>query len=251
MKKILWFILPIIIAGLLWELVSRSSIVNPFLFPPPSKVFIALWVMIKSGVIFTDLRDSLWRLTIGLFVGSLIGVALGLVTGRIKKLSEIFVPIIQILRPLPPVAIIPLVIVWFGIDDGAKIFSIAFAVFFPVWINTHVGAQQIPQTFLWSAKLLTKSTLKVFKKVVLPASIPFVVTGIRTAIAVSFIMIFVSELAGASSGLGYRISIAQLSYRIDEMIAALIVLGALGAVVDQLFVFSTRKIFPWLRLATK
>jgi ABC-type nitrate/sulfonate/bicarbonate transport system permease component len=246
MKKALWFILPIVFVGLLWELISRTSLVNPFLFPPPSKVISALWEMIKSGDLFADIRDSLWRLILGLLSGSVIGVVFGLITGRIKRFASLFVPIIQILRPLPPVAIIPLVIVWFGIDNGAKIFSIAFAVFFPVWINTYVGAQQIPQIFIWSAELLTKSTIKIFHKVILPATLPFIVTGIRTGIAVSFIMIYVSELAGASSGLGYRISIAQLSYRIDEMIATLIVLGALGAILDQIFVRLTRRIFPWV-----
>ncbi len=251
MKKILRFILPIFIVALVWGFISRASIVNPFLFPPPSKVFLAFLEMIRSGVLFSDMKDSLWRLLIGLLLGSVLGIVIGLITGRVKKISSFIVPIIQVLRPLPPVAIIPLVIVWFGIGDGAKIFSIAFGVIFPVWLNTHIGAQQIPEAFLWTAKLLTKSTIKTFRKVILPAATPFIVAGIRTAIAVSFVMIFVSELAGASSGLGYRISIAQLSYRLDEMIAALFVLGALGALVDMLFVYSTKKIFPWLKLENK
>ncbi|MFA5954391.1 MAG: ABC transporter permease [Patescibacteria group bacterium] len=251
MKKTLWFILPIIAVGLAWEVVSRSGIVNPSLFPPVSKVFLALWEMVNSGIIITDVGNSLWRLLLGLFFGSVIGIVLGLITGRVKKVSSLLVPIIQALRPLPPVAIIPLVIVWLGIDNTAKIFSIAFAVFFPVWINTYIGAQQIPQTFLWSAKLLTTSTLKVFYRVIFPATLPFAIAGIRSAIAVSYIMVFVSELAGASSGLGYRIAIAQSSYRIDEMIAALIVLGILGALTDYLFVLSTKKMFPYLALRSQ
>ena len=251
MKRILWFILPVIVVLALWEFISRSGFVNPALFPPPSKVAVALWGMVTAGTLLTDLRDSLWRLLAGLFFGSAIGVLFGLLTGRIKSFAIALSPIIQILRPLPPVAIIPLVIVWFGIDDGAKIFSIAFAVFFPVWINTHIGARQIPQAFLWGAKLLTKSSAKIFGEVVFPAALPFTIAGIRTGIAVAFIMVFVSELAGASSGLGYRISITHLSYRIDEMMAALIVLGALGAIADQFFVFGTRKLFPWIKFSSK
>ena len=174
-----------------------------------------------------------------------------MLTGKKKIFENILSPIIQILRPLPPVAIIPLVIVWFGIDDGAKIFSIAFAVFFPVWLNTHIGVGRMAHEFLWSAKLLTTSSLKIFRKIVFPSALPFIIAGIRTSIAVAFVMVFVSELSGASSGLGYRISISSLAYRIDEMIAALIVLGALGAVTDQLFVFATNKIFPWIKFSTK
>ena len=250
MKRFLWFIFPIAVSLGLWEVISRSGFVSPALFPPPSKVAAALWGMITAGTLFTDLRDSLWRLLAGLLIGSFFGVIFGLATGRIKSLATALSPIIQILRPLPPVAIIPLVIVWFGIDDSAKIFSIAFSVFFPVWINTHIGARQIPRAFLWSAKLLTRSSVKIFREVVFPAALPFTIAGIRTGIAVAFIMVFVSELAGASSGLGYRISITHLAYRIDEMIAALIVLGALGAIADQLFVFATHKFFPWIKFSS-
>ena len=251
MKRFLLFTLPIIVLIALWEFVSRSGFVSPALFPPPSKVAIALWGMVTAGTLFSDMRDSLWRLVAGLFVGSAVGIFLGLITGRIKSFATALTPIIQILRPLPPVAIIPLVILWFGIDDGAKIFSIAFAVFFPVWINAHIGARQIPQAFLWSSKLFTSSSVKTFREVVFPAALPFIVAGIRTGIAIAFIMVFVSELAGASSGLGYRISITHSAYRIDQMIAALIVLGALGAMTDQLFVLGTRKLFPWIKFSSK
>ena len=207
--------------------------------------------MITSGTLVTDLRDSLWRLIMGLALGGITGVIIGLLTGRKKKIKNILSPIIQILRPLPPVAIIPLVIVWFGIDDGAKIFSIAFAIFFPVWLNTHIGVSRIAREFLWSAKLLTASSLKIFCKVIFPSALPFIIAGVRMSIAIAFVMVFVSELSGASSGLGYRISITSLAYRIDGMIAGLIVLGALGALTDQLFIFATNKLFPWLKFSTK
>ncbi|MCH7883454.1 ABC transporter permease [Patescibacteria group bacterium] len=251
MKRFLWFIFPIIFAITLWEVISQSGFLNSALFPSPYKVASALWSMIITGTIFSDIRDSLWRLFAGLFLGSLMGIFLGLLTGRVKFFASVFSPLIQLLRPLPAVAIIPLVIVWFGIDDGAKIFSISFAVFFPVWINAHVGAQQIPRAFLWSAKLLTRSTIKTFRNVIFPATLPFIIVGVRTGIAIGFVMVFVSELAGASSGLGYRISITHLAYRIDAMIAALIVLGALGATVDQLFVFFTNRFFTWLKFSSK
>jgi NitT/TauT family transport system permease protein len=251
MKRFFLFIFPIIAVIALWEFVSRGSFVNAALFPPPSQVAVAFWEMVMAGTLFSDLRDSLWRLLAGLFIGSALGVILGLLTGRIKSFATALSPIIQILRPLPPVAIIPLVIVWFGIGDGAKIFSIAFAVFFPVWMNAHIGATQIPQAFLWSAKLLANSPFKILRQVIFPATLPFVTAGIRTGIAIGFVMVFVSELSGASSGLGYRISITQMSYRIDQMIAGLFTLGALGAITDQLFIFGTRKLFPWIKFSSK
>jgi ABC-type nitrate/sulfonate/bicarbonate transport system permease component len=251
MKIFLLFIFPIVAILLVWESASHSSFVNPSLFPPPTQVLVALSEMLSSKALFLDLQHSLWRLVIGLCIGSASGIMLGLITGRIKLFSLIFTPIIQILRPLPPVAIAPLIVVWFGIDNEAKIFSIAFAVFFPVWLNTNIGAKQIAKEFLWTAKLCTSSSFKILLRVVLPASLPFIIAGIRTGISVGFIMVFVSELSGASNGLGYRISVAALSFRIDQMIAALITLGFLGAITDQIFIVSTRKLFPWLNFLSK
>lgn len=261
MKKRFFFIIPVLILGIVWEIVAVNGLVNPSLFPPPTKVAHALIGLMRSGVLLSDLQTSVWRLIAGLALGSLLGVAVGLMTGRMNAVAVILTPIIQLIRPLPPVALIPLIIVWFGIGDGAKIISIAFAVFFPVWINTHIGAEQIPRIYLWRARLLSSSRIDTMTRVLLPASLPylfkrlifhaslpFIVAGVRIGIAFAFIMVFVSELAGASQGLGYRISVAHLSYRIDEMIAALVVLGALGALTDELFTKSIRRLYPWLAL---
>jgi NitT/TauT family transport system permease protein len=250
MSKYLWPIAPLLAVLVLWELVSRSGIVSTALFPPPSQVMQSLGELVRSGTLLFDIKASLWRVLAGLVLGTLFGVVLGLLTGRMKSWAAALSPIIQVLRPLPAVAIIPLVIVWLGIGDGAKIFSISFAVFFPVWINAHIGAERVPRAFLWSAQLLTQSFFKKLFKVILPAALPFIIAGVRVGIAVAFIMVFVSELAGASVGVGYRISVSHLAYRIDDMMAALIVLGALGAFVDQLFVYFTRRIFPWVKLST-
>ncbi|HYX28482.1 MAG TPA: ABC transporter permease [Pyrinomonadaceae bacterium] len=240
---------PILLLLIAWEMISRSGFINSALFPPPTKVILALWGMIESREIFTDLRASYVRLLGGLSAGALIGVGLGLLTGRIKFMADVISPLIQLFRPLPPVAIIPLVIVWFGIGETAKIFSIAFAVFFPVWLNAHLGAQQVPQRLLWSASTLTSSRLKIFWRVIFPASLPFIVAGMRTGIAVAFVMVFVAELMGASEGIGYEISTAHLAYRIDKMMAALAILGASGALADYLFAKAINWKYPWLRFS--
>lgn len=245
-KNLDWLFSSFFVLGV-WEVLSRIGLVNFLLFPPPSVVASALFQYCVSGVLFSDLGSSLWRLLWGMIIGSFTGIFFGFLTGRINIFARILEPIIQVFRSFPPVAIIPLVIVWFGIGDGAKIFSISFAVFFPVWLNTHLGARDIPQSFLWSASLLTRSKAKIFRSVVFPAVLPNIIAGIRTSIAVGFIMVFVSELAGASSGLGYRISITQLSYRTDEMIAGLFVLGLLGALTDRGFTFVSRRCIPFLK----
>ena len=195
-----------------------------------------------------DVAASYWRLMLGYLLGGGVGVLMGLLTGRLHALDRSTTPLFQLLRPLPPVAIIPLVIVWLGIGNIAKIFSISFAVFFPVWLNTHLGASRISPVYMWSARLLSKCKRRIALRVVLPATLPAIVAGLRTSIAIAFIMVYVAEIAGASAGIGYQISVSHLAYRIDKMIAALAVLAATGAVTDFLFGMGVRSCFPWLAM---
>lgn len=246
-KRLLPFI-PIAVVLVLWEIASDARVVNPSLFPPPSDIAQVLGASTTWSTFLNDLASSLWRMVVGFGIGSTLGIVAGLATGRIHLVEKTLAPIINTLRPLPPVALIPLFIVWFGIGDVAKIAAIAFAVFFPVWVNTHIGAEQISKVYLWSSRLLTRSRSLIARRVIFPASLPFIMAGMRTGIAFAFIMVFVSELAGASSGIGYRISVSHLAYRIDEMMAALLILGGLGALTDQLFVLGMRKLNPWLAL---
>jgi ABC-type nitrate/sulfonate/bicarbonate transport system permease component len=231
----------------LWEIISQIGIVPKPLFPPPTEIVEAWIEMARSGELLRDIQASLWRALIGFALGSLVAIFIGLLTGRIKLINSYLSPLIQVLRPLPPVAIIPLVIIWFGIGEVSKLFSISFAVFFPVWINTHVGVRDIPKTFLWSAYTLKVRGLTVLWKVIFPAALPFIVAGLRTGISIAFIMVFVSELAGASSGIGYQIYSSQLAYRMDRMIAALILLGLFGSLADIGLIMIIRFLFPWLK----
>ena len=243
------FLAPVIIVVVAWELVSRLEVVNPRMFPPPSVVEQAFLEWARSGYMLTDICASCGRALVGLALGGATGIFLGLATGRNRLIGASLTPVVQLLRPLPPVALIPLIIVWMGIGNTAKIFAISFAVLFPVWMNTHLGARQIAPAYLWSASLLTKSRMKTLWRVIVPATTPFIIAGLRTAIPISFVMVFVSEIAGASSGLGYRISVCHLAYRIDMMIAALAVLAAAGAMVDWAFTIAVRAALPWTRSA--
>ncbi len=247
MKRIFRTTLSILIFLLAWELIARAGFIHISLFPPPSRVAMAFAEMARSGELLRDIRASIWRAVVGFAIGSAAGIAAGLVTGRVKWVDGYLSPLIQLFRPLPPVAIVPLVIVWFGIGEVSKIFSISFAVFFPVWINTHLGANEIPRTFLWSAQSLGIRGVSALLKVIFPASLPFIAAGLRNGIAIAFVMVFVSELAGASAGIGYQISVSHLAYRVDRMIAALALLGLFGACADFLLTRILWFLFPWLK----
>ncbi|MEM9367582.1 MAG: ABC transporter permease [Planctomycetota bacterium] len=241
----------VLVLLLVWEVVARQGFIHISLFPPPSHVVEALQRLAESGELWRDIKASLVRAFCGLGIGSAVGVVVGLVTGRIRILDRFITPLVQLFRPLPPVAVIPLVIVWFGIGEASKVFSIAFAVFFPVWINTYLGAKQIPRTYLWSAETFNAHGFWLFLKVIFPGSLSFVVAGVRNGIAVAFIMVFVAELAGASAGIGYQISVSHLAYRVDRMIGSLVVLGLCGACADLLFTKSLWFAFPWLKLGAQ
>jgi len=231
---------------LLWQVVNIIGVFNESLFPSPIKVFFAFLSLLYSGELLFDIFVSLWRVLLGLVIGSALGVVFGLLIGRVFWLDKTTSPFLNILRALPPVAIIPLMIIWFGIGDNAKIIEIAFAVFFPVWISTMMGVKSINENYLRTAKIFVKSRAQAFTKILFPATLPFIANGIRIGIAIAFIMAFVSELAGASSGLGYLIAYAQIIYRADIMLVGLIVLGLLAAATDYLFSSFYTKTFPWV-----
>lgn len=229
-----------------WHILSSSGIFNQTLFPGPIVVLYALINLTQSGELLSNVTASAGRLFFGLLTGSIFGVIFGLLMGRIGFLDEAFAPLLNILRSIPPVAIIPLMIVWFGIGDVAKVNSIAFAVFFPVWLSTLHGAKNISSNHIKTAKIFSKSVIQTFIRVIFPATIPNIISGVRLGIGTAFIMVFVSELAGASVGLGYLIAYAQITYRIDIMLAGLIVLGLLAYAVDYLFVKFSEKTFKWV-----
>lgn len=233
-----------------WESVVRLGVVSPTLFPPPSRVVMAFIDLLRSGELVRDIWISSWRAMTGLAIGVCSGVVVGLATARIRIVDDFLSPIIEIVRPLPPVAIIPLVIVWLGIGDIAKVCSTAFAVFFPVWINAHSGGRDVPLAYLWAAQSLGIRPFSRFFRIILPSALPFILVGIRSGIAVAFVMVFVAELAGASAGLGYSISAYHLAYRTDRMIADLFVLGGLGAFTDWFITRSFGWFCPWLQMAT-
>jgi len=233
----------------LLETLSRSGVVHPLLIPPPTKVLTALGRMLLEGSFWSDVQASLSRQFVGLCVGVVLGSLCGLICGRSAICRALLNPLIQPLRPIPAVALVPFIMVCFGLDNTSKIVSVSIGVFFPVWLNTYIGAASIPQMLLWHARLLTNSSYRLFQKVVFPATLPFITAGIRTGIAISFIMVFVSENTAGSDGLGYRISMMVAVLRTDEAMAGLVVLGTLGALSDYLFTRGAHFVFPWLRLS--
>ncbi len=235
---------------LLWESLARSGYLNRALFPGPANVASALWSMLLSGELLADLCATLARVFVGFALGSLLGVAIGTLTARIRVLDLILGPMIQILRPIPPIALVPLAVVWLGLGEVSKATIITWGVFFPVWVNTYIGVSGVDDTVVWAARSLGASHRRVLLKVVLPAALRHVVAGMRVAVAIAFICVVVAEMLGASVGLGFRINTSYLVFRVDRMMVGLLMLGLLGATADWLFMKMVVKVLPWYALNT-
>lgn len=234
--------LPVMI--LLWEVVSRLFF-NKNIFPPPTIVFLAFIEMMKSGELINDTLISLFRAFVGFAISAVAGILCGVLTGRVLILRKTLGQVIELIRPIPAIAFLPLFILWFGIGEESKILLIAYGCFFPIWINTHVGVSNVEKTYIWAAKSLGADKKSLLIDVIIPSATPFILTGLRTSIGIAFILLVVAEMAGAFAGLGFRISISHLVFRTDKMLVGIIMLGVLGAASHKLFIKFANKVVPW------
>lgn len=230
----------------LWEIVSRSGIVNIVLFPPPSVVAVAMLRWIESGQFAIDLVVSVYRVVIGFVSGAVFGVVFGVLTGRYPLFSSLFSPLFHLLRPIPPIAFVPIVILWFGLSETGKFFLVFWGVFFTVWLSTHLGVQKVDGGLICAALVLGTPQRKLLREVIFPGALPYIVVGLRTAVGISFYTLVAAELAGAFAGIFYRINIAEQNLQTGQVMGGLIVLGAMSFIADRAFAGLAQR-FVWWR----
>lgn len=220
-------------AALAWQ-VAVWLIGNPGLFPSIPQIGRAFAGWAQSGALLEDISESLPRALLAIALAAPLGVLLGLVLGLSRTMHGMFNGLVQLLRCLPPVALLPLFILWFGIDWDAKLYAAIFVCLFPIAVTTYQATTLLEKGYRELATDLRLRHGEYISKIIVPGALPQIVPGLRLAAGTSFIMVFVSELGGASAGLGYRISIAQLAYQADLMLAGLLVLGLAGLATDML-----------------
>lgn len=232
-----------------WQLVVLARLFPPILLPSPVQVLAAGVELWNDDILFVDILVSLRRATLGFVIGSASAIALGAVTGRSRLVSGMLEPILRFLAPVPAIAIVPLAILWFGVGESSKLFLVSFGVFFPVWISTHAGIASTPEDYLRVCACLGASRWQRLSAVILPQAVPDIVAGLRVGGAVSFIMIVASEMTGTDVGLGFRLEQAALFSQSDRLILCLLLLGLLGALVDQGIYRLTEPFTRWSRVA--
>ena len=218
---------------------------NILLFPPPSDVVDTLWELIGSGELVENIIVSLMRALFGFLIAAVLGIHAGLLTGRVRVLQYLSDPILHGMRSIPAIALIPLSLLWFGIGESSKVALIAWGAFFPIWLNTFTGVGNVAPALIRSAASLGAGRTQTTFLVILPASLPFVLVGLRQGIGIALIVLVAAELAGASSGVGYMVATSHQLFRVDIMFIGIATLGAMGYTVDRIFALAQTYLFPW------
>jgi ABC-type nitrate/sulfonate/bicarbonate transport system permease component len=220
--------------GIAWHY-SVGTLFNSMLVASPEATFSKIGKMLASGELLLHVGVSLRRVLIGYIIGCSLGIVLGAVIGRIRIIAEFVDPVIELVRPISPVAMVPLAMLWFGIGEMSKYFIIIYATVIIVLLNTAAGVSRTPIMRIRAAYCLGASDFQVFRKVILPSAVPYILTGMRVALGFSFMGIVAAELIGAREGLGFLIMNSQLLLQTDQLFVGLLTLGLLGLVVDRIF----------------
>ena len=216
-----------------WQLATIIGGHQAALFPPPLKVGEALFGIIMDGSIFTHIQISLFRFFSGYLTAVILAIVLGLILGRLPKVWQVIDPVVQVLRPVSPIAWSPFIVLWFGIGNMPAIVIIFLAAFFPVLLSTVSAVRKVDKTYLRIAANFEMSQFDTLRKIVLPASFPLIANGLHMALGSAWIFLVAGEMVGAQSGLGFLIVDARNALSLDLVLASIAVIGVLGLLLDK------------------
>lgn len=237
---------PLILFFIAWQIIENFFQGAQIYLPSPIDTIDTAIKLTINGVLPNDIWASLQRVFFGLFMAALIGYPLGFLMGISKQFLGFFRPIFNFFRPIPPIAWIPLGIVWFGLGNSEDEFIIFLAAFFPIVLNTMHGVQSIETHMLRAARTLGANPISVAITVVLPNALPSMFIGFRVGFGIAWMAVVAAELVSATSGLGFLINEGRLLFRNDYIVVGMVVIGGIGLVVDALISSVQRKIMPWL-----
>lgn len=244
--RILPLILPLVFLAV-WEASVRLGGSSNILLPAPSQVFVTLFDMIRTGVLFEHIGASLERVAAGYVLAVLVGVPVGLAMGYSQFADRLFAGTVNGLRPIPASAWIPISIILMGIGERPAIFLVFIGTVWSVVLNAAHGVKSVPKHLVWAAQTMGASNAQIFTKVIFPAALPAIFTGMRIAVGIAFTCVIVAELIAVRSGLGYLITEARMIVRSDIVIAGMIAIGAVGFALDLLVRRLMARALRWQR----
>jgi NitT/TauT family transport system permease protein len=236
---------PLLLLALAWEASARLGLVSTLALPPLSEV-LAAWIdLVKSGELVTNAAASLWRAGAGLFLSIVIGATLGILMAWWKPVNVLLSPLVEMFYPMPKSALIPVTVLWLGFGNGSKILLIFLGCMLPVTIGAFNGARSSEQVLVWSARSMGANRLRMLWDVVVPSAMPELLNGVRTALALSFILLVSSELIVAQQGLGYLIGFLGANGTYDAMFAVVLTVAFLGFAADRIYLLVMQRVLRW------
>jgi ABC-type nitrate/sulfonate/bicarbonate transport system permease component len=246
LKKILLLLLPFGLGLLLWAGLSLTGRVNSFILPSPAAVFRALAAGIASGELFMDMASSLLRVGVGFGISLVTAVPLGIALGASQRMRSLFDPLLKFLRPIPPIAWIPLAILWFGIGNGPSYFLTMIASFFPILTGAMTGVETVSRHHLAVAHCFRATKTSILWDIILPSSLPMIISGIRTGFGFAWMAVVAAEMIATRSGLGYLIYTSQDMLRTDRVLVGMLAIGLIGLVIDTMIVRLKDRLVHWV-----
>lgn len=232
-KRISNIIIAFILAIGVWQSIVWMTNIEEALFPPPLNVAIALGSLFTDGVIFEHMGISMFRFLSGYLSAAVLAIILGLSLGRMSRVWNIIDPVVQVLRPVSPIAWSPFIVLWFGIGSAPAIVIIFIAAFFPILLTTVSGVRKVDETYLKLAKNLEIKQPRLMWKIIFPAAFPAIANGLHIGVGTAWIFLVSGEMIGAQSGLGYLIVDARNLLRLDLVLAGIILIGISGFLLDK------------------
>lgn len=237
--------LSIVLVIVLWEIVVNVGIIDARFLSPPSKVIQTFLELIINFEIFKHSFYSIFRVVIAFFISSVLGVTLGVLVGWSKTIKSLVQPLLEIIRPIPPLAWIPIAILWFGLGLKASVFIIFIGGFFPIFLNTVRGVENVDKKYIESAKLLGADSKNILTKVVIPSALPYIFTGLIIGLGISWMCLVAAEMFGESTGLGYFILESRSLMRPDKIIVGMLAIGLIGIILTYFFKQIERRVVKW------
>ena len=245
MKAGLLRYVPLLLLALAWEAGARSGMISTLALPPLSTV-VAAWIeLLKDGELVSNGAASLWRTGAGLTLAIVIGAGVGIFMAWWRPVHVLLSPLVEMFYPMPKSALIPVTVLWLGFGNSSKILLIFLGCMLPVTIGAFNGARSSEQVLVWSARSMGANRLRMLWDVVVPSAMPELLNGIRTALALSFILLVSSELIAAREGLGYLIGFLGASGTYDAMFAVVLTVALLGFVADRIYLLVMKRMLRW------
>jgi sulfonate transport system permease protein len=238
------WILPVAII-VIWQVACTTGYVSVRVLPAPSDVALAAWKSLRSGELQQNIWVSFWRATIGFVIGGGIGFALGLANGLSPLSDRLTDATLQMIRNIPHLAMIPLVILWFGIDEAAKLFLVALGVFFPIYLNTLHGIRTVDPQLIEMGRIYGMTKGELFRRVIFPSALPSIFVGLRFGLGIMWLTLIVAETIAASSGLGYMAMQAREFMLIDVVVLSILIYALLGKLADSISRLLERLTLAW------